>query len=81
MFSSQPKGRVFEPHLFHILHGNCVKNMPGSIPVAPNPGSETENREICKGSQMGHTEKKHLKVLSPTILDSVIPQSESLCYM
>ena len=43
---SQPQGSGFESRLFQILHGNGVKTMPGSIPIAPNPGSETENKEI-----------------------------------
>ena len=36
---SQLQDRGFESRLFLLLHGNGVKAMPGSIPVAPNPGS------------------------------------------
>ena len=43
---SQPKGCGFESRLFQIIHGNGVKSMPGWIPFTPNPGSETENKEI-----------------------------------
>jgi len=43
---SQSKGRGFKSCVFQIQHGNGVKTMPGLIPVTPNPGSETENREI-----------------------------------
>ena len=45
---SQPQGSGFESRLFQILHGTGVKTMPGSIPIAPSPGSETENKEIKK---------------------------------
>ena len=36
---SQSKGHGFGSRLFQILHGNGVTDMPGSIPIIPDPGS------------------------------------------